>query len=315
MIAIRCLLCGKKEAPTELYPATVADADLTPGVDTLRRLSPHSHNRIVRCTRCGLVYASPVLPAKTVETLYPDAAETDDAVRTYDAATSVRLIERYRFYLPAHPQVLEIGCGSGFFLTALKQRYGWTKLYGVEPQTAAAGNAPAWLRRSIITDRFRPGQFPEASMDLVCCFRTLDRLTDPKGMLVESMRILRPGGLLILVTPDADALSVRLLGGRSPLFDLRHTYLFSRRTLGQLAATAGYIQVTGGRLVTTYPLGHWVRTSGLPRAVTAAAEGMMKVVGVTGKPASFAGRDLFMVFRKPIALIRPPGGRRHRRIS
>ncbi|MGD2045650.1 MAG: methyltransferase domain-containing protein [Gemmatimonadota bacterium] len=44
--------------------------------------------------------------------------------------------------------------------------------------------------------------FPDASVDVVTSFETLEHLLDPMHLLIEANRILKPGGWLVLTTPN-----------------------------------------------------------------------------------------------------------------
>ena len=55
----------------------------------------------------------------------------------------------------------------------------------------------------------------------------------------EAFRILKPGGAIFLIGHNRRrSLSARLLGRRSPIFDIEHLQLFSPRSLRQLLISA-----------------------------------------------------------------------------
>jgi SAM-dependent methyltransferase len=68
----------------------------------------------------------------------------------------------------------------------------------------------------------------------------IEHLNDPGSFLAEAERVLAPGGILILTTPNADGFQARLLGPRwrSAIYD--HLYLFSLRSLGALLESRGF---------------------------------------------------------------------------
>jgi SAM-dependent methyltransferase len=100
----------------------------------------------------------------------------------------------------------------------------------------------------------RPGLFPDDSFDAVCLFQTFDHLPDPGVVLDAAMKALRPGGLLLCLNHDVEAMSARLLGERSPIIDVEHTYLYSPKTIGRIFASHGYVVVQQGRVFNTVGL-------------------------------------------------------------
>jgi SAM-dependent methyltransferase len=82
--------------------------------------------------------------------------------------------------------------------------------------------------------------FPDASFDLVHASHLIEHLNSPGSFLDEAARVLAPGGILVLTTPNADGFQARLRGPRwrSAIYD--HLYLFSRRTLRRLLESRGF---------------------------------------------------------------------------
>jgi SAM-dependent methyltransferase len=92
----------------------------------------------------------------------------------------------------------------------------------------------------IFAGRLEDAHFPDASFDLVHASHLIEHLNDPAFFLDEVARVLSPGGLLVLTTPNSDGLQARLLGRRwrSAIYD--HLYLFSLRTLRALLEAKGF---------------------------------------------------------------------------
>ena len=106
--------------------------------------------------------------------------------------------------------------------------------------------------------------FPSQYFDVVTAAELLEHLIDPKPLLQEVARILRPGGLFWTTTPNARGLSGRLLGLKwRCVWPPEHLQLFSIRGIEKLLRAAGFrdlrIDTTGGnpimalRATTTAP--------------------------------------------------------------
>jgi SAM-dependent methyltransferase len=179
--------------------------------------------------------AAPELQARlyaesTVE--YTD--ETLNLRRTYG-----RYLAAVSALLPEKGPLLEIGCGNGFFLEEAMAQ-GFTDVRGVEPSRAAVEDAPPSLRSRIICDVMRPGLFAPETFSVICLFQTFDHLPDPSRMLTEIFALLKPGGLVLALNHNVEALSARLLGERSPIVDVEHTYLYSKRTMARIFSGHGF---------------------------------------------------------------------------
>ncbi len=245
-----CAICGPGPASAVLYPATVAPSDLTPGVFSARRLPDRVHYQMVRCVDCGLVRSDPVIESDRLRQLYDEstfdyASEVEDLRATYG-----RYLDKLRRRGGEQHSILEVGCGNGFFLEEALE-HGYSEVRGVEPSTAAVAAADESVRSTIVCDVMRPGLFPDATFDAVCMFQTFDHLPDPGAVLEAAMGVLRPGGLLLCLNHDVQAMSARLLGERSPIIDVEHTYLYSPNTMARLFSLHGYRIVEQGRVFNT----------------------------------------------------------------
>lgn len=76
------------------------------------------------------------------------------------------------------------------------------------------------LRRHIIGDVMRPGIFKAGEFDAICMFHIFDHIPYPDELLSYCLRILNPGGFILSLNHNVESWSARLLGERSPIFDI-----------------------------------------------------------------------------------------------
>jgi SAM-dependent methyltransferase len=258
-----CAICGTLGNADELYPATLTPGAFTAAVFSARRLPDRVHYRLVTCRACGLVRSDPVLGAEGLAKLY--AASTFDYAGQLGGlrATYGRALAKVAELTPDRAGLLDIGTGSGFVLE-LARDIGWSGIRGVEPSADAIAKAKPDIRPRIAMDVMRPGLFEAASFDAVTMFQVLDHMPDPAVLLDECRRVLRPGGVVLAFNHNVTAWSARLLGERSPIIDVEHTYLYSPRTIRRLFDEAGYEVVSVTPACNTYSLSYLAQLLPLP---------------------------------------------------
>jgi SAM-dependent methyltransferase len=296
--ATRCAICGTEGQATEVYPANFHPDALNPGVFSARRLPDRIHYRMVRCDDCGLVRSDPIADRRLLDALYVQSAFSyDDEVpslrRTYG-----HYLDRARKRAPRSQSLLEIGCGNGFFLEEAHAR-GVADVWGVEPSEAAVAAAAPWLRPRMLCDVMRPGLFPDDRFDLVCIFQVFDHISDPADLLVECSRVLRPGGLVLALNHNVSALSARLLGERSPIIDIEHTYLYNPDTMARIFVAAGFEIVEHGAVWNHYSLYYLTRLLPLLSFLKRALLWVQNVTRLGKCPMTVPLGNLYQIARKP----------------
>src|SRR5436309_13444290 len=143
-------------------------------------------------------------------------------------------------------RVLDVGASSGYLAEPLAER--GNTIVGLELDAEAARDAEAYCERVLVGDvetmelPLEPGSF-----DVVLCGDVVEHLRDPVATLVRLRPFLKPGGRLVLSTPNVANWAIRLslLGGRwrdtdRGLLDRTHTHLFTGATLAEAVERAGY---------------------------------------------------------------------------
>ncbi len=65
--------------------------------------------------------------------------------------------------------------------------------------------------------------------------------------------------MAFLIGHDVDALSAKILGEKSPIFDIEHLQLFNRESASRLMRTAGFREISVFPIYNAYPLAYWVK--------------------------------------------------------
>ena len=133
---------------------------------------------------------------------------------------------------------LDIGCATGLLLNYI-QKMGWNTK-GVEICRESAEYAIREFGVDVFVGSLHEAQFPDQCFDVIHFSHLIEHVPDPKGLLIEVKRILKPGGHVILTTPNADGFQSRLAGKswRSAISD--HLYLFTKKSMHLLLSQTGY---------------------------------------------------------------------------
>jgi 2-polyprenyl-3-methyl-5-hydroxy-6-metoxy-1,4-benzoquinol methylase len=147
-------------------------------------------------------------------------------------------------YLEAVPQgyLLDAGCGSGEWLTLMREM-GW-RVAGTDLDEIAVGVARL-KGLDVGCGALEEQGFADGSFDAVTLSHVIEHVHDPVGTLLECARVLRPGGKLVLLTPNGSSLSHQLFGKHwRGLEPPRHLHVFSKQSLPSLLRLAGFRNVT-----------------------------------------------------------------------
>ncbi len=205
-------------------------------------------SQIVRCNRCGLMYAS---PRQKVPDHIDIANWTDpdwDAIannprRFEKEQLQVRDYARTRKLLnqlyPNRGKLCEIGGGYGFLLAEFKND-GWDVL-GVEPDQYGCRYAREKHGIAVLNGILESVGLPDEFFDVVLLNHVIEHLEDPLGTMVEINRVLKPGGHFVIETPRYDSLVFKLLGRRERSMSCDgHLYFFTTDSLRKLYEAAGF---------------------------------------------------------------------------
>jgi len=148
---------------------------------------------------------------------------------------------QYR-YLPRPGRgalLLDVGCGNGEFLNKV-QALGWNAI-GLECDHAACDVASS-RGLQIVRGSVPNTPFENASFDAISLHHVIEHVHDPRAVLKEIFRILKPGGTMVLTTPNWKSCGASFFGPLWRGFEPpRHLVLFSPNALQDLVASLGFV--------------------------------------------------------------------------
>lgn len=239
---VACNLCQSDDYDI-VYPPRYELARPDKIMDTFRSSGDELLlDQLVRCRHCGLLYLNPRLNQELIAQGYGSGSDelfiSQNEARERTFAENLTTIERV---VPRKGRVLDVGTAGGAFLGVAKQ-HGW-EVAGCEPNRWLAAWGSKKYGLDIQAGTLFDMRLPGASFDVVTLWDVLEHTTDPKKVLAECNRVLRPGGVLAVNYPDINSLIARLMGKRWVFLLSVHLYYFTFETLRQMLADCGF-QVT-----------------------------------------------------------------------
>jgi SAM-dependent methyltransferase len=205
---------------------------------------------VYRCAGCGLQFLDPQPDDKTLGEIYSahyflgdDTRESEARVLALKRGTAAIYLDQLRRELPmASAKLLELGCGRGEFLMEAQAR--GFDVYGVEYSPHATKSANERLG----SQRVEAGTIEESSLadDTfdVCVFAdVVEHVRDPMRFLAAVRRVLKPGGVVYIVTPSLDSWSARLLGKKWMEYKVEHLSYFGRASITRALEGSGFAEV------------------------------------------------------------------------
>ena len=198
----------------------------------------------VLCRACGFMYTNPRPTPEVMQQYYASASGASGSIY-HGSESGSRLHslvrERARFIArlidehgpTARASVLDVGCSVGDLLVGLGEALpGWRRV-GLEPSESAARFA---LERGLeVATGDLETSLPEDRFELVCCISALEHVFDPRIALERLLRVLAPGGLLVLEVPD----STRPIAQVAEFYSFEHLSHFTRSSLAHCLREVG----------------------------------------------------------------------------
>lgn len=191
--------------------------------------------------KTGAYYAS--IPARKTsyeEDYWGEIVDPDGKRRDRSAEREMHLadISTELAFIDSLPggRVLDIGCGLGWLLSALGGK--WEK-HGIELSAYAAERAGQYAE--VFTGPLLDFAFEADSFDLVVMHHVIEHMEDPVANIKMVREFLKPGGKIVLGTPDFDCGCARRFGLNYRLLnDPTHVSLFSSDSLHRFFRDHGF---------------------------------------------------------------------------
>jgi len=225
--AISCNICGSEVS------------------DILLKKDGHS---VYQCQVCGLAFTwpQPEAIADQYDASYFDLYRRRRKFRLKRGDTRLRRIE----LIKEPGRLLDIGCSLGYFVEAANAR-GW-QAGGVEISAHASEEARK-IGLDVKTGVLEDARYADSSFDCVTMWDVLEHVPDPTKHMIEVNRILPPGGLVVIGTPNLDHTRFKMQRENwRHLKPAEHIFYFMKSNISRLLDKTGFDVVhppiIGGRV-------------------------------------------------------------------
>jgi 2-polyprenyl-3-methyl-5-hydroxy-6-metoxy-1,4-benzoquinol methylase len=211
---------------------------------------------LVECDDCGAWFLNPRPAASALDVIYPPNYFTNvlesraggdiDKAKSglFSVLTTILFKQRARpitKYMELTPQTrwLDVGCGTGASLEAMREAYGMSgKGFDYSEKAAALTRARGFEAQSCRFEDYDPGG---ERFDLVHSSHVIEHLESPLRYMRKCYEILEPGGLSVFFTPNIDTWEARRFGRHwGGLHVPRHWALLSPASSRTMAELAGF---------------------------------------------------------------------------
>ncbi|GGH12571.1 hypothetical protein GCM10007036_10520 [Alsobacter metallidurans] len=235
---VTCNLCGSAPDRHQELITTPVKKPHWPGSPTCR---------VACCEACGFTFLSPRLDQAGYNQYY--AADYYEEMSGGQLAAIVaknegvmrRVLDDIASHVAFRPdmKVIDVGCGYGELLSEFRKRYGG-EVVGVELSAEAARFAREHYGLTVLEEDINERINAGDRYDIVFLIATLEHVLDGAALLRTLRAMLAPGGRLVVLVPDLDAIQpIVRTDNASRVFKVVHTYYFTRKSLPALAGSCG----------------------------------------------------------------------------
>jgi len=215
--------------------------------------------RIVKCLKCGLIYANPRMTESFVSGKYKNMIDEDYIKEEVGRRkTARRILRRIQKYTKGKGSLLEIGCAVGFLLDEA-QKDGW-QVQGVDVSQWAVDYAKEKFGLNVLLGNLKEVGLPQGHFDAIILSDTIEHINFPKEVLIKIRSLLSPQGVLYINTPNIDSLVSRVLRAKWWGLNQLHLYYFTKNTLSQMLEAAGFDTIVWKSSYSrTFSLSYWLK--------------------------------------------------------
>ena len=212
------------------------------------------HYALFECDNCRSLFTNRDVNLEELLGNYENAEYDSNLEAKYAARTYVKYL---KIAIPGFKgSVLDIGAGDGAFLAEARKDIATSNL-GIEPSVKAIEKKDDDLVNilNVAIEDFQSDQ----QFDLVTCFQTIEHLNNPRQFVNNMKSFIKPGGYLAISCHNRLSLVNKLLGEKSPIFDVEHLQVFTNKGIESLFRSLNLEIKYSKKYRNEYPLSYWLK--------------------------------------------------------
>jgi 2-polyprenyl-3-methyl-5-hydroxy-6-metoxy-1,4-benzoquinol methylase len=250
-----CPLCKTSNPFKIIYPGTLKSETFKPEELMITDFFLE-HGTIVKCPNCELMFVKEFVTQKELADTYSEVEDPDyvleETGRQKELERELKRIEKYK----NHGDLLDIGCFTGCFLLAAKQK-GWN-VFGIEPSKWAVNYARTQKNlKNIFFGTIKNSEL-DRKFDVITMWDVIEHLVNPLQELKVIRNHLKPNGILAISTPNFSSFLWRIFGEKWWFIEKMHLFYFDRKSIRKLLDKAGFNVVKIKRHYKSLSLGYMI---------------------------------------------------------
>lgn len=257
------------------YPEKLEDNLFNDLTFASRKRPELMHYDLFECENCKTLFTNRNVNLSQLLKNYEIAEYDSNVEAKYAARTYVKNLQKA---LPKFKgSILDIGAGDGAFLSAALGVLATSNL-GIEPSIKAIAKNDdnrVNIKNIAIEDLETNEKF-----DLVTCFQTIEHLNNPREFITNIKRFIKPGGYFAISCHNRLSLTNKILGEKSPIFDVEHLQVFTDQGIEKLFSGLNFKIVYSNKYRNKYPLSYWLKIAPVGEKIKDFVETKKKLFGL-----------------------------------
>ena len=200
------------------------------------------NNHYVRCKKCGLTYQNPRKEIEYEEEYWKVSVDPDGNKRIHadekEASLRNEFATEIRYINKMNPgKILDAGAGYGFFLSGIDDQ--WDK-HAIE----LSDYCVKYIKENYpdvntISEKIEDATYADNTFDVIYFYHVIEHVDNPNLVMKNLSRILKPGGLIIVSTPNIKSFVAKRFYGNYRLLGAPHIIMWDKVTLTKVMKLYG----------------------------------------------------------------------------